>query len=297
MASTSTEFEAPPELRLTFCPQCDYSFKGLPSTGICPECGRSYDQTVVVLRARPLASSGDPNQYQGELTRGKIFSFASSLLFLAFFFHLGLGATPFGLFYTSMTVMPIAAAVISRLSSVRPGYALVWLSPEGMAQGRTNAPGSLAGQIEIAVRLVMILGFVLWLAIDGMAQPNHRLFSLYVLMPVACVSLIIGYLRYRQRMRVQIPAAAGRPALWPWAQLRSITFERAKDGSYQLSTSSFDWLSTRFPLVNARLAMTDDQATVFRSLLSNWRSREERSIFVPSAAAFGGLLRRVFVRS
>ena len=36
-------------LRLTLCPACGYSLVGLGEEGICPECGRPFDQRTVVL--------------------------------------------------------------------------------------------------------------------------------------------------------------------------------------------------------------------------------------------------------
>ncbi len=46
---------APPQLpgkfgiRLNRCPQCSYSFQGLPAAGRCPECGFVYDDSTFVL--------------------------------------------------------------------------------------------------------------------------------------------------------------------------------------------------------------------------------------------------------
>ena len=36
-------------LRLEQCPQCGYRLEGLPAEGVCPECGRAYEQTTIVL--------------------------------------------------------------------------------------------------------------------------------------------------------------------------------------------------------------------------------------------------------
>lgn len=36
-------------LRLTLCPGCGYSLTGLGDEGVCPECGRPFDQRTVVL--------------------------------------------------------------------------------------------------------------------------------------------------------------------------------------------------------------------------------------------------------
>src|SRR5712672_2511371 len=46
------ELSSPTTLPLEACPDCDYALAGLPAEGVCPECGRAYDQDTVVLYGR-----------------------------------------------------------------------------------------------------------------------------------------------------------------------------------------------------------------------------------------------------
>ena len=51
MVSTVPSPAAPSEnpLRVEVCPDCGYSLEGLPEEGHCPECGRRYDSSLIVL--------------------------------------------------------------------------------------------------------------------------------------------------------------------------------------------------------------------------------------------------------
>jgi hypothetical protein len=50
MEATSVESDG--LLRLDMCPQCGYWLGGLPPEGRCPECGRNYDQTIMVITGK-----------------------------------------------------------------------------------------------------------------------------------------------------------------------------------------------------------------------------------------------------
>lgn len=46
-------------LHLDVCPGCAYQLQGLPPEGVCPECGRAYDQRVVILYGWATGSKAD----------------------------------------------------------------------------------------------------------------------------------------------------------------------------------------------------------------------------------------------
>ena len=53
---------APPPadaLRLDVCPGCAYQLEGLPPEGLCPECGRAYDQKTIILYGWAAGSKAD----------------------------------------------------------------------------------------------------------------------------------------------------------------------------------------------------------------------------------------------
>ena len=65
-APAETPVELPVNsLPLDVCPGCAYQLQGLPPEGVCPECGRPYDQNVVFLYGWARGSKADPGNAKG----------------------------------------------------------------------------------------------------------------------------------------------------------------------------------------------------------------------------------------
>ena len=129
-------------LRLEHCPTCGYQLEGLPAEGVCPECGRSYDDKTLVL----YGWSRGTHERAMTGTRRSVVGFVALLLFQIFHvtFSPGLRGTAFG--------YALAAALVAMLLYVfwrrwaardMPGLVQVHLSAAGCRQLDNPKAGTL----------------------------------------------------------------------------------------------------------------------------------------------------------
>ncbi|CAN5630355.1 hypothetical protein BH09PLA1_BH09PLA1_33700 [soil metagenome] len=97
-------------LHPTRCAECGYTLRGLPQSGVCPECGQAYSIDDVVLFGWGVADHGNPqNVRRGRALFGIVGMLASWLptLFLLVWFKKSFLVIPifcFGLFVTWIVV-------------------------------------------------------------------------------------------------------------------------------------------------------------------------------------------------
>ena len=120
-------------LRVDRCPGCGYMLTGLPPAGACPECGRAYDEQLVVLYGWAAGSRG--NALSGN--RRAVIGFAALAAFNLFNIAVNRLLRP-SAFWTVALLAWLALVVAVVWLRVRrsdmPGLVQVHLSPAGASQ-------------------------------------------------------------------------------------------------------------------------------------------------------------------
>jgi hypothetical protein len=125
-------------LRLEVCPRCDYSLTGLAAVGVCPECGREYDQNTVVLYGNAAGSRRNAWSGGGQRSAGQwILTGCFACLYLALVIwggrrrHVSIPQ----LFYVPMFFFSLGIALWRQMSDQGSGVVQVKMTPLGLRQG------------------------------------------------------------------------------------------------------------------------------------------------------------------
>jgi len=247
-AGTTTQ-EDP--LRLTFCPRCDYSLEGLPEEGICPECGRPYDQSVAVIRC--YGSDG----FNG---KGVPWGIVTTLIAFGLIFLTSPRAPPIIYIAIGFAVASLAVNWIDRFTSPRGGTWLLWIAKEGVgvqidfdadspvAIARKYLPAIYAIAYAVAMAVPMVLG-------------NHWLAALILSLFVGGLMLLI---QRAATPKHRVPATATRPSLFAWGQLSNYRLESVRSNRYRFRANHDSWVQRR-QIIDVKIDATGEIADQIRT--------------------------------
>ncbi len=250
----------PDPLRLTFCPACDYGLAGLPPTGVCPECGRAYDQAFVVLRGRPAGVGQGRLGPVGRRAWAVVGWVVTAVVLVWFWRHVH------DLFVPALCVLIACSFMCQwmvRLSSPRPGQVLVWMSPAGMGQQRMADPASWAGRLERAFSWAMAGAAVLMMVVSGPRLQGG-------VVPMLMTPLFAG-LAWWGRPRPVLPADGLRPPLYAWSSFADVSLD-LRGHRQRLLGRHDNWYAKRQRTVAIDLDLSPEISTALQAWLRDCRS-------------------------
>src|SRR5262245_1661828 len=133
-----------------FCPHCDYAWNGLPQEGICPECGRPYDQSHTIIRCLP----------RGNLWVSGVIIVA---LVLVATLYPSARMHPAFLLPAGVMFIGLVAEAIERLTSPRKGEQLLWMSAEGIGVRHVADESALHVRFGDVAASAFVVGFLAYL--------------------------------------------------------------------------------------------------------------------------------------
>jgi len=256
-------------LRLTNCPQCEYSLTGLPDEGICPECGWAYDRGAVIVRCQGPGGLRWPSWVLVVL--GTLAAGIDGVLLIMWPRAL-LRLTQM-LAVNAIVVAFCAITLLERALSPRKGEWLLWITPAGIGVQSEFDPDSMlahARRLFAAWFLPLFISFGFFpVALAG----QGRMWYVGVGMMIAYG---LGFFWFGRKVlpRPGIPASGARPGLFAWDAINDLRIGRQKSGRYRLRATRRFWLNQKQPVLDVSFESSDDRAAQIRQRIAQWSGKE-----------------------
>lgn len=254
-------------LRVSNCPQCDYSLTGLPGEGVCPECGWAYDRGAVILRCK---GPGAFRLHSYVLALGGLLCGGVVIMALI--------RWPAGLRHaTQMLVMFCGVAalcaitLLERATSPRVGDWLLWITPSGIGVQREFDPDSLLARIRRGLTALFLPVYLM----TGFLPMVFELRRWYIgtgimLVYGVGVSILVRMLE----VRPTIPSRGAQPAMFTWEHVNRVAIDDRRRGKLRLRAWRSSWISKKQLLIDVLFDCADERLAQIRQRLAIWYGKE-----------------------
>jgi hypothetical protein len=243
---------------LTVCPDCDYSLANLPVEGTCPECGRTYDQSFLVL-------SGHGRGRLDTTWRSALWPLISVAMFGGMAWaNRFRSLSPVMIALLAFLGLTVALHAYARLFSARERGAQVWLSPQGVGQRKSSPEARWA---EIASGYVfyalVLLGMVVWIIRPGAGGGAVAAY--------ACAALVIVAFAKGRVWRWHRRELDDRPVIYPWASIEQMEIDELLSGRHRfILRVGGPGGKVGIAVVDIELFLDEQETLKLRNLIQQW---------------------------
>jgi hypothetical protein len=282
---------SPTTLPLESCPDCDYALAGLPAEGVCPECGRAYDQETVVI----FGLGAGVHASLAHTPRRHAVAQIICAIVCPFAIWFAANRRAWVLVAAAAVAAYFAVEITRRYTSRRGALAQVRVNVAGCVQDDAPDDGPNTGPLRMIAESLV---FMLMAAPGLMAEQWMRIVWLFMFAFMVVTRLFLPLptaARFRKVMKglpgatALLPRSRGvwTPAPIPWSAVKSASLtplhKPMPEATHQLSVvcEAPWWRPGERDGVNLLIRCTPEQASELAGRIASWRE------FARQAGALG----------
>ena len=255
--------------RLEICPECGYALEGLPQIGNCPECGKLFDRSRIVL----IGWGGKVLRDGWRSWMGIAFC-ATAIAFVIRQWARGQPVDPFTVIQYGGLVGAIIISTLARWTSHRPALTQVCINATGCSQ--RDDVGVDDGNIWSRIRQYFELWYLLlsipvgmaWLFWKDFGASRERRIGLIFVTIVIFIAIVILTVLRRGNARAKMHRIKPTPVtVVPWAEILQIKIVNSRSGwkrlKVRVSSTSVPWP------INADVQCSDEGAERLRRITNS----------------------------